>query len=124
MCFFQAQAVHNGCHPKNLECDAKHHYKRYRKTLFDKKFSDVKVKELPDLKHLVYALEPAKCNEEEEGDEEEMEDKPKIAAQLVHRSLCHYPSTLYLNLYQHHFSYIKDMNQYGKSYCCSRGGKF
>ncbi|KAJ7361945.1 hypothetical protein OS493_014592 [Desmophyllum pertusum] len=32
--------------------------------------------------------------------------------------------TLYLNLYQHHFSYINDLKKYSKSYCCSRCGKF
>ena len=37
-------------------------------------------------------------------------------------SLCHYPSTLYLNLYQNHFSYIKDTKKYTKSYCCTRCG--
>ena len=73
-------------------------------------------------------MEPTKPNgEEEEQDESEQENgdsKPEIAAQLVHRSLCHYPSTLYLNLYRHHFSYIIDMKKYAKSYCCSRCGKF
>ena len=133
LCFFRALALHNGCHPKNLERDAKHYYERYREALFDKKkFCGVKLKELPDIEHLfevnifVYALEPTKPDGEE-GDEDNTEEEntvPDIAAQLVHRSLCHYPSTLYLNLYQNHFSYIKDMNKYAKSYCCSRCGKF
>ena len=62
----------------------------------------------------------------EEGDEDNTEEEntvPDIAAQLIHRSLCHYPSTLYLNLYQNHFSYIKDLKKYAKSYSCSRCGK-
>ena len=42
--------------------------------------------------------------------------------QLIHRALCHYPSTPYLNLYQNHFSYIKDLKKYAKSYSCSRCG--
>ena len=73
----------------------------------------------------VYTLEPTKSDREEEGDEEEDDDtKPELAAQLIHRSLCQYPSTLYLNLYQRHFSYIKDLKKYAKSYCCSRCEKF
>ncbi|KAL9973270.1 hypothetical protein ACROYT_G019700 [Oculina patagonica] len=68
-------------------------------------------------------MEPTKPD----GDEEEAEDKenePEIAAQLMYRSLCHYTSTLYLNLHQHHFSYIKDLKKYAKSYCCSRCGTY
>ena len=132
LCFFRALALHNGCHPKNLERDAKHYYEKYRETLCDKKkFCGVKRKELPDIEHLfevnilVYSLEPTKPDGEEgeEDIEKEEEDSaPAIAAELIHRSLCHYPSTLYLNLYQNHFSYIKDLKKYAKSYSCSRCG--
>ena len=31
---------------------------------------------------------------------------------------------MYLNLYENHFSYIKDLAQYSKSFCCSRSGKY
>ena len=90
----------------------------------------MKLKELTDLEHLyevnisVYSLEPTKPDGEE-GDEDNNEEEntvPNIAAQLVHSSLCHYPSTLYLNLYQNHFSYIKDTKKYAKSYSCLRCG--
>ena len=131
LCFFRALALHNGCHPKNLERDAKHFYERYREFCPEKKkFFGVKLKELIDLEHLyevnifVYALEPTKQDGEENEDDEPNDTKPEIAAELIHRSLCHYPSTLYLNLYQRHFSYIKDLKKYTKSYCCSRCGKF
>ena len=30
LCFFRALALHNGCHPKNVERDAQHYYERYR----------------------------------------------------------------------------------------------
>ena len=74
----------------------------------------------------VYSLQPTKPDGEDEEVEVKEDDdaKPETAAQLLHRSLCHYPSTLCLNLDQRHFSYIKDMNKYAKSYCCSRCGKF
>lgn len=48
----------------------------------------------------------------------------EIAAQLIHRPLFYYPNTLYLNLYQNHFSYVKDMKKYAKWYCCSRCGTY
>ena len=70
------------------------------------------------------ALESTKPDGEE-GDEDNTEEEntvPDIAAQLVHSSLCHYLSTLYLNLYQNHFSCIKDIKKYAKSYSCSRCG--
>ena len=48
LCFFRALALHNGCHTKSLERDAKHYYEKYRETLFDKKkFCDVKLKNCP-----------------------------------------------------------------------------
>ena len=31
---------------------------------------------------------------------------------------------MYLNLCENHFSYIKDLAQYSKSFCCSRSGKY
>ena len=132
LCFFCALALHNGCHTKNLERDTQHYYQRYRETLSKKKkkkFSGLTLNELPDLEHLfdnisVYALEHTNSNEEGGDEEEKKENKPEIAAELIHRSLCHYPSTMYLNLHQRHFSYIKDMKKYSKSFCCSRCRKF
>ena len=67
MCFFRALALHNGCHPKNLERDAQHYCERYKEFFPEKKkFCGVKLKELIDLEHLyevnifVYSLEPTK----------------------------------------------------------------
>ena len=89
LCFFRALALHNGCHPKNLERDTKHYYERYREFFPEKKkFFGVKLKELPDLEHLyeanisVYSLEPTKPDGEE-GDEDNTEENtvPDIAAQ-------------------------------------------
>ena len=39
----------------------------------------------------------------------------KTTAELVRRSLCHYPDTLHINLHKTHFSYI----QYVRMYCQS-----
>ena len=131
MCFFRALALHNGCHLKNLERDTQHYYQRYRTTRSEEKtFCGIKLEDLSDLEHLfeinifVYSLETTKTDGDDGEEVEEEESKPEIAAQLVHRSLCNYSSTLYLNLYEEHFSFIKDIKTYAKSFCSSRCGKF
>ena len=126
LCFFRCLALHNGCHTKNLERDTKHYYQQYRDAgLSKKKFHGVKLSELDQLEKVyevniqVYSLN---SSTEEEDDNEE--NRPDIAATLIHRSHRKYESTLYLNLYENHFSYIKDLARYSKSYCCSRCGKY
>ena len=42
----------------------------------------------------------------------------KTKAEIVRRSLCSYVQTMYLNLYETHFSYIKDINTYCHSWRC------
>ena len=42
----------------------------------------------------------------------------KTKAEIVRRSLCSYAQTVYLNLYETHFSYIKDINTYCHSWRC------
>ena len=111
--------------PKESRAGCEHYYERHREFFPEKKkFCGVKLKELIDLEQLyevnifVYSLEPTKPDGEEGEEDIEKEEEdfaPEITAQLIHRSLCHYPSTLYLNLYQNHFSYIKDLKKYAKS---------
>ena len=128
LCFFRCLALHNGCHTKNLERDTKHYYQQYREAgLSKKKFHGVKLSEIDELEKLfevniqVYSLAPTQTHgEEQEGEE----TRPDIAATLLRRSHRHYESTLYLNLYENHFSYIKDLARYSKSFRCSRCGKY
>ena len=42
------------------------------------------------------------------------------SAQLVRRSLGKHDNTMYVNLYESHFSYIQDMKSYCHSYMCSK----
>ena len=44
----------------------------------------------------------------------------KTKAEIVRHSLCSYAQTIYLNLYETHFSYIKDIRMYSHSYKCSK----
>ena len=126
LCFFRCLALHNGYHTKNLERDTQYYYQQYRDAgLSKKKFDGVKLSELDQLEKVyevniqVYSLN---SSTEEEDDNEE--NRPDIAATLIHRSHRKYESTLYLNLYENHFSYIKDLARYSKSFCCSRCGKY
>ena len=43
-------------------------------------------------------------------------------AELVRRSVCKYPDTLYLNLHETHFSFIQDRRMYCHSYRCRKCG--
>ena len=128
LCFFRCLSLYNGCHTRNLERDTQYYYQQYRDAgLSKKKFHGVKLSELDDLEKLyevniqVYSLAPTQSHSEDEDNEE---NTPEIAATLLRRSHRHYSSTLYLNLYENHFSYIKDLARYSKSFCCSRCGKY
>ena len=98
-----------------------------RSRSIQEKFHGVKLSKIDDLEKLyevniqVYNLAPTQTHGEEEDEEE---TRPDIAAILLRRSHRHYESTLYLNLYGKHFSYIKDLARYSKSFCCSRCGKY
>ena len=44
-------------------------------------------------------------------------------AELVRRSLCQFTDTMYLNLHEKHYSYIRDIKTYSHSYKCSKCGQ-
>ena len=46
----------------------------------------------------------------------------KSTAELVRRSLCNYPETMYLNLHETHFSFIQDIRMSCNSYRCRKCG--
>ena len=128
LCFFRCLALNNDCYTKNLKRDTQYYYQRYRDAgLSKKKFHGVKISELDELEKLfevniqVYNLAPTQTHGEDEDNEE---NTPEIAATLFRCSHRHFSSTLYLNLYENHFSYIKDLARYSKSFCCSRCGKY
>ena len=50
-------------------------------------------------------------------------NRPKIVARLVQRSLDRYESTMYLNKYNNHFSYISNIDKYAKSFACKKCNK-
>ena len=51
-----------------------------------------------------------------------LDNDGKTTAELIRRSLCHYPETLNVNMYETHFSYIQDERMYCHSYRCRKCG--
>lgn len=49
-------------------------------------------------------------------------DDGKMVAELVRRSLCHYPETLHVNVSETHLSYIQNVHEYCHSYWCRTCG--
>lgn len=88
----------------------------------------MKLTELDELETLyevniqVYSLAPTQSHDEDDQDEEIDPTLPLHSG--IRRSHRKYSSTLYLNLYENHFSYIKDLARYSKSFCCSPCGEY
>ena len=129
LCFSRALALNNGCTLQNLEKAAKEAFETYRAAhLTDQNiqtFKGVQLDDLSDLESLfktnifVYALGPLQVDQDDEAEDEEDEH----TAKLIYRSLGQFEDTVYLNLYENHFSFICDMSKYSHSYQCARCGK-
>lgn len=129
ICFFCCLPLRNGCNMKDLERDTQYYYQQYRDAgLVKKKFHGVKISQLDKLEKLfelnvqVYSLTPTQNH----GEEDNQENTSKTAATLLCRSHHSYSSMLYLNLYENHFSCIKDLacySKYCKYFSCSSCGK-
>ena len=64
----------------------------------------------------MYSLAPTQTH----GEHNE-ETQSDIAATLIRVRIA---IKRYLNLYENHFSYIKDLARYSRSFCCSHDGKY
>ena len=116
--FLRCLPLHRGCHLKSLERDTQHYFERYAED--DNDFDGVTLEELPDLEKLfelnIHVFRLVECEDKDT-------EKTEIVAQLIQRSHRTYGNSMYLNLYGSHFSYIKNLNTYSKSYCCSKCDK-
>ena len=141
MCFFRCLALHKGHHRMALETAAKSLFRQYTKECISD-FKGVSFSKLNDLEQLfevnvvVYELAEVKIEDEynsENENESEIEDDSsetqsnspesssvEVAGRIVRRSLNRYKKTMYLNLYENHFSYITDIDKYAKSYLCQK----
>ena len=113
--------------------DTSHYFQRYIQSRSSPKpFCGVTLQELPRLERLfevnifVYTLEKAEadgeCSDSSSQDYSNYQDPSnvQITGRLLQRSHSKYNSTMYLNLYNDHFSYIRNLNHYSKSFACSR----
>ncbi|XP_019614616.1 PREDICTED: uncharacterized protein LOC109462504 [Branchiostoma belcheri] len=122
LCFFRCLAAHYGKDPKRLETATKELLKQYLEAadLTEKDFCGVALGDLADIEKLfqvnvyVYSLRLS---------DEEDEENDTLFAELIRRPLTRYKNTMYLNLYEDHFSYIKDFKTYAKSYGCPTCGR-
>ena len=119
LCFFRCLAVHCSCQPHNLERDTQHFYERYAEVCSDE-FEGVSLDEHPELEKLfelnIFVYEFVEIYDDET-------EERSGGAQLVQRSHRRYANTMYLNLHGKHFSYIKNISLYSKSYSCSKRDK-
>ena len=111
LCLFRCLALHQGCDVRHLEATVSTLYAKYsHKDVHD--FAGVTIDDLSKIEAtfgvnvVVYKLVPT--------------GNDKTKAEIVRRSLCSYAQTMYLNLYEAHFSYIKDIRMYSHSYKCSK----
>ncbi|XP_078601001.1 uncharacterized protein LOC144876010 [Branchiostoma floridae x Branchiostoma japonicum] len=122
LCFFRCLALHRQCDRTKLERTTKKLFKEYLAWVCKtaKQFKGVSLKHLEEIETLfevdvyVYALQHNNDEGAEEGD---------FFAELVRRPLSTHNNTMYLNLCEQHYSYIKDFKTYAKSYACPQCGK-
>ena len=123
LCLFRCLALHRGCERRRLEPAVETLYATYAQDGVPMAaFAGVT---MDDLYRVETTFETNVCVYrlvKPDGDEAEEEDGGKSTAELVRRSVCKYPDTLYLNLHGTHFSYIQDRRKYCHSYRCRKCG--
>ena len=121
LCYFRCLARHKGYHLKNLERKAKQLHAQYLASLPESqrvKEDGIKLSDLYRLDKLFGIHAYVYCLNEDQS------------VELVHRPATmltkqESAAALKLNLYQEHFSFIKDMSKYSRCFTCQRcGGNF
>ena len=112
LCLFRCLAIHQGCDVRCIEATVATLYAKYTDNTPVHDFAGVTLDDLHKVESkfktnvVVYQLAEI--------------DNGKTMAELVRRSPAQYIETMYLNLYEAHFSYIKDIRMYSHSYKCSK----
>ena len=110
LCFYRCVALHFGASTHTLQTATKQMFAKCTGKVKTSDFPGVKLDELPaiedklEINIMVYKL----INNDDQDN----------IVHLVQRSQMKYKSTMYLNLFDRHFSYIKDMKLYSNSYQC------
>ena len=109
MCLFRCLALHQGCDVRRLEATVSTLYAKYSHTdvhdFTGVTLDDIhKVESKFETNVVVYQLVEI--------------DNGKTVAELVRRSPAQYQDTMYVNLHETHYSYIRDINMYCHSWRC------
>ena len=122
LCFFRCLALWlNNDNHDILERDTKHLLETYRQATNDPEATALALDELTKAED-VFGLNIQVYTLVREGAEEGGDDEVEVFAQLVRRSPCRHQRTLYLNLHGKHFSFIKKIEMYSRSYSCVKCG--
>ena len=113
LCLFRCLALHKGCDVHRLEATVATLYAEYT----DMPVHDFTGVTLDDLLKVESKFETNVTVYKLVDTSEET-----TTAELVRRSLCHYPDMMYVNLYETHYSYIQDIGMYCHSYRCRKCG--
>ena len=111
LCLFRCLALHQGCDVRHLEAMVVTLYAKYTDTLVHD-FAGVTIEDVHKVETkfktnvVIYQLVKTADG--------------KTVAELVRRSPAQYPETMYVHLYETHFSYIRDMKKFSHSYRCSK----
>ena len=110
LCLFRCLALHQGCDVRRLEA------------LLDE-YTDTPVRDfagvpIQDLHKIEAKFKTNVCVYKLE----EIADG-KTTAELVRRSTARYPETMYVNIFETHFSYIRDIRMYCHSWRCRNCGE-
>ena len=111
LCLFRCLALHRGCDVRRLETTVVTLYAKYTDIPVHD-FAGVTIEDVHKVETkfktnvVIYQLVKTPDG--------------KTVAELVRRSPAQYPETMYVNLYEPHFSYIQDMKKFSHSYRCSK----
>ena len=111
LCLFRCLALHQGCDVRHLEATVVTHYTKYTDIPVHD-FAGVTIEDVHKVETkfktnvVIYQLVKTPDG--------------KTVAELVRRSPAQYPETMYVHLYETHFSYIRDMKKFSHSYRCSK----
>jgi len=114
LCAYRCLSLHNGQSITNLENRTRHYCQQWNayqqgrnESVYDpKRYPGLQLSELPEFETCfrvnvsVYQLR---------------EDDTVLC---IYKSMCRYPETMYLNMFENHLSYIKDFKCYAKKYQC------
>ena len=111
LCLFRCLALHQGCDVRHLDATVVTLYAKFTDTLVHD-FAGVTIEDVHKVETkfktnvVIYQLVKTPDG--------------KTVAELVIRSPAQYPETMYVHLYETHFSYIRDMKKFSHSYRCSK----